>query len=289
MLLNISFHFDFFPLMIVLAIAWITPVLLSAFGLRKVPSVILEIILGFLLGHFFIEFDHQNLTILRFFALSGFVFLMFLSGLEIDMDQLIASLPRRRLTLATYLNNPLLIGISHFLMALIFSYFATLLLSQLTEIKSVWYFSLIMVTTSVGIILPVLKNRGEIHTRFGQMLITAAAVADIFSILLFTFTASILKNGFHFDLLLILALFVGIFISVLSLAKFLSWLLENEPVLLYAMYWTACSIALSLLGVCLNRFHFMYISVRCVLGSFFLFIGENVVHNIAVYLCCIAE
>ncbi len=212
MLLNISFHFDFFPLMIVLAIAWITPVLLSAFGLRKVPSVILEIILGFLLGHFFIEFDHQNLTILRFFALSGFVFLMFLSGLEIDMDQLIASLPRRRLTLATYLNNPLLIGISHFLMALIFSYFATLLLSQLTEIKSVWYFSLIMVTTSVGIILPVLKNRGEIHTRFGQMLITAAAVADIFSILLFTFTASILKNGFHFDLLLIIALFFVFYI-----------------------------------------------------------------------------
>jgi len=212
MLLNISFHFDFFPLMIVLAIAWITPVLLSAFGLRKVPSVILEIVLGFLLGHFFIEFDHQNLTILRFFALSGFVFLMFLSGLEIDMDQLIASLPRRKLTLATYLNNPLLIGISHFLIALIFSYFATVLLSQLTEIKSIWYFSLIMVTTSVGIILPVLKNRGEIHTRFGQMLITAAAVADIFSILLFTFTASILKNGFHFDLLLIIALFFVFYI-----------------------------------------------------------------------------
>lgn len=34
----------------------------------------------------------------------------------------------------------------------------------------------------------------------------------------------------------LLALFLGIFISVLSLAKFLSWLLENEPVLLWSFF-----------------------------------------------------
>jgi len=34
----------------------------------------------------------------------------------------------------------------------------------------------------------------------------------------------------------LLALFAGIFISVLSLAKFLSWLLENEPVLLWSFF-----------------------------------------------------
>lgn len=34
----------------------------------------------------------------------------------------------------------------------------------------------------------------------------------------------------------LVALFLGIFISVLSLAKFLSWLLENEPVLLWSFF-----------------------------------------------------
>jgi len=212
MLLSISFHFDYLPLMVVLGIAWIIPILLSAFRLRKVPSVIVEIILGFVVGHYFMEIDPDSLHILRFLALSGFIFLMFLSGLEIDMDQIIASLPRRKISVSRYLSNPLLVGITHFLAAMILSYVAAWLLSGMTEIKSVWYFSLIMVTTSVGIILPVLKNRGEIGTRFGQMLIIAAAVADIFSILLFTFTASILKNGFHFDLLLILALFAVFYI-----------------------------------------------------------------------------
>jgi len=34
----------------------------------------------------------------------------------------------------------------------------------------------------------------------------------------------------------LLALFIGIFVSVFSLAKFLSWLLENEPVLLWSFF-----------------------------------------------------
>ena len=34
----------------------------------------------------------------------------------------------------------------------------------------------------------------------------------------------------------LLALFLGIFISVLSLAKFLSWLLENEPIMLWSFF-----------------------------------------------------
>lgn len=208
MLLSISFDFDYLPLMVVLGIAWFTPLLLSGVRLHKVPSVIVEIILGFIAGHYFMDVSADSLHILRFLALSGFVFLMFLSGLEIDIDQIIASLPRRKINVSRYLSNPLLVGLTHFIIALVLSWFAAWMLSDMVEIKSVWYFSLIMVTTSVGIILPVLKNRGEINTRFGQMLIIAAAVADILSILLFTFTASILKNGFHFDLLLILALFV---------------------------------------------------------------------------------
>ncbi len=198
--------------MVVLGIAWFTPLLLSGVRLHKVPSVIVEIIFGFVAGHYFINISADSLHILRFLALSGFVFLMFLSGLEIDMDQIIASLPRRKINVSRYLTNPLLVGLTHFIVALVLSFFAAWMLSDMIEIKSVWYFSLIMVTTSVGIILPVLKNRGEINTRFGQMLIIAAAVADIFSILFFTFTASILKNGFHFDLLLILALFVVFYI-----------------------------------------------------------------------------
>ena len=213
MLINISFHYHFYPLLIVAAIAWITPISLSLLRLKKVPTVIIEIMLGFLAGKFLLhDIDPQSFLILDFLALTGFIFLMFLSGLEIDVDQIVASLPRRRLSYSHFLKNPLLVGFAQFIMAIILSVFATVLLSSLIDIPSIWYFSLIMVTTSVAIVLPVLKDRGETGSRFGQRIIIAAAVADILSIIQFTFTAFIYKNGFHFKLLYILALFVLFFI-----------------------------------------------------------------------------
>jgi len=211
--LSISFHIDFFPLLVVIALAWAAPVLLSLFKVSKIPTVIAEIVLGYILGHFiFKDFNPESIKVLDFLALAGFIFLMFLSGLEIDVDQIVASLPRKKLTVLNFLRNPLLIGITHFGITLILSYLSTLALSQFVHIPSIWYFSLIMVTTSVGIILPILKNRGEIAGHYGQMLIITAAVADILSIILFSFTAFILKNGFKVELLYIFVLFFTFYI-----------------------------------------------------------------------------
>jgi len=110
-------------------------------------------------------------------------------------------------------SNPLATAILYFTFTIILSYAGARGLSYMVYIENSWYFSLIMVTTSVGIILPVLKNRGEITGSFGQMMIIAAAVADILSITLFTFTAFILKNGFRIEILFILFLFGFFYLS----------------------------------------------------------------------------
>lgn len=213
MLLNISFHYDFYPLLIVAAIAWVTPITLSLLRLKKVPIVIVEIMLGYLAGKFLLnDLSAESFYILDFFALTGFLFLMFLSGLEIDVDQIIASLPRRKLTYSRFLKNPLMVGLTQFILAISLSLLAAFSLSHIIDMPNIWYFSLIMVTTSVAIVLPVLKTRGETGSRFGQMIIIAAAVADIISIILFTFTAFIIKNGFHIKLFYILALFTLFYI-----------------------------------------------------------------------------
>ena len=207
-LLNISFNFEYYPLLIVVFLAWLIPVILSLLRLQKVPTVIAEILAGYIIGKYIIaHFPETHIQSLDFLALSGFMFLMFLSGLEIDVKQILISFPKRRLNVGRFLSNPLLVGIAFFVLSLIFSYLTAHLLGFLIEIKNKWYLSLIMVTTSVGIILPVLKSRNELNSRFGQMVITAAAVADIFSIILFSFTAFIIKEGFQPELFLIIGLF----------------------------------------------------------------------------------
>jgi len=212
-LLNISFDFEYLPLLIIVAIAWLVPMLLSVMRIQRIPAVIVEIIAGFIIGRYLLfQSSSESLEILEFLALTGFIFLMFLSGLEIDTDQIMASFPRRKLSVPRFLRNPLLVGLVFFILTLGLSYAGAATLSTLVNIPNIWYFSLIMVTTSVGIIFPVLKSRGETVGHFGQMLIMAAAVADILSILLFTFTAFIISKGFQPELLLVFVLFLLVYI-----------------------------------------------------------------------------
>jgi Kef-type K+ transport system membrane component KefB/Trk K+ transport system NAD-binding subunit len=208
-LLTISLHYDYFPILVVAGLAWLTPMALSVLNIRRIPSVVVEIFLGYLAGRFIlVNITPACSNILEFLGLTGFIFLMFLSGLEIDMDHITLSIPRKINNISRLARNPLVISFAYFTFTIILAYGSATALSHLVEINNTWYFSLIMSTTSVGIILPVLKNRGEVSGSYGQMLITNAAIADIFSILLFTFTAYIIKNGFRLEITFILVLFM---------------------------------------------------------------------------------
>lgn len=212
MLLNITFDISFLPVLVVMALAWLVPMISSLARLDKVPTVILEIIAGYFLGKFLLNsIPPQDQDILDFLSLSGFIFLMFLSGLEINTDQIRSAIPRI-FTLKRFLNNPFILGFSIFVITLALSYLATIFTAWFVHIQNYWYFSLIMVTSSVGVILPVLKNRGDNNTRLGQMIIISAAIADILSIILFTFTAFIVEHGLKAEILYIVILFAAFFI-----------------------------------------------------------------------------
>lgn len=205
---TLSLHFDYLPLLVVVGLAWLIPMALSVLRIRKLPSVIVEIFMGYFVGRSLLAgAGPESLRVLEFLGLTGFIFLMFLGGLEIDMDQVILSFPRKKPSISRLIKNPLVSAIIYFSMTIILSFAGSVFLSRIVDIKNVWYFSLIMVTTSVGIILPVIKSRGEVSGAFGQLMIIIAAVADILSIILFTFTAYILQNGFRIEITFILLLF----------------------------------------------------------------------------------
>lgn len=228
-LLSISLNFNYFPLLVVVGLAWIIPMALSVLRIKKIPSVVVEILMGYLAGRFLLaDVDPESIKILEFLALSGFIFLMFLTGLEIDMDQVTLSFPRKRIDFSRISKNPLIIAVVYFLITILLSYIGAIALSHIVSVTNKWYFSLIMVTTSVGIILPVLKNQGEATGDYGQMLIITAAVADILSIILFTFTAYILTNGFRLEITYILLLFALFYLFYKLGNRFRNWSLLKK-------------------------------------------------------------
>jgi Kef-type K+ transport system membrane component KefB len=217
---GIILDFNFIPLLFVVFIAWLIPMTLTLLKFDKVPSVLIEIIAGYVAGIFLMKYvGHDSMLVLEFLALCGLIFIMFLSGLEIDINSILASFPKK-IRAGSIAANPLLAGVAHYLMCLAISLAGTYLLSFYVDIPNVWFFSLIPTTTFMGIVYPVLKNRGETKSYYGQTLISTAAVADIFSITLVTFSALYLKFGLHYELLLVIAFFLFFIVLYLLGKKF---------------------------------------------------------------------
>jgi len=72
--------------------------------------------------------------------------------------------------------------------------------------------ALILSTTSLGVVVPVLKERGLSSGRFGQTLLIAALIADFATMLLITVVVATLSHGLTLDILLIGVLFVAFFL-----------------------------------------------------------------------------
>ena len=105
---SISLDYDYLPLLVVVGLAWVVPMGLSVLRIKKVPSVIVEIVMGYVVGRFLLaNMNPESIHILEFLGLTGFIFLMFLSGLEIDMDQITGSIPRKRVRYSRLIKNPL--------------------------------------------------------------------------------------------------------------------------------------------------------------------------------------
>jgi CPA2 family monovalent cation:H+ antiporter-2 len=83
---EISITNAFIPLIILLGISALIAVVLSVFKLSLVPNFVLEILIGMILGVWYNDFSIQHgfESVNNIVYTLGLVFLLFLSGLDID-------------------------------------------------------------------------------------------------------------------------------------------------------------------------------------------------------------
>src|ERR1700758_5343101 len=77
----------FTNLLIVVAIALLAPLVLGFFPRIRLPAIVLEIVLGIVVGPSGLGWVKPDLPV-SILALIGLAFLLFLSGLEIDVQRL---------------------------------------------------------------------------------------------------------------------------------------------------------------------------------------------------------
>jgi Kef-type K+ transport system membrane component KefB/Trk K+ transport system NAD-binding subunit len=202
--------FSFYPLLIVISLALVVPIVLSRFKRIRLPIVVGEIIVGILVGRSGLGWVQHHDMVLDLLSELGFVFLMFLSGMEIDFSSLgLTSGGRSNGQKAPW--GPVQLGSLSFVLTLVFSTVVGFSLLRADLVSSPWMITLILSTTSLGVVVPVLKERGLSSGRYGQTLLMASLVADFVTMLLITVVVAALSHGLTLDILLIGVLFVAFF------------------------------------------------------------------------------
>ncbi len=200
---------NYWPLFLVFVIAWLVPMVLSWLEVTKVPSVIVEIVAGVLIGPSVLNWVGKE-PYLDFLAYTGFLFLIFLSGLETDIRKIIASLPKGRIKQIDLISNSFLVAVIIYLGSLLLSFPVALSISFFYPVD-IFFFTVLFPSVALSIVVPILKNDGQLGRRFGQIILMEGAISTIMTIILISIYSGVLQNGFRFELLLFLVIFVAFF------------------------------------------------------------------------------
>jgi Kef-type K+ transport system membrane component KefB len=193
---------SFGNLLAVSAIAFAAPLLVALVPRARLPAVVLEIVAGIVIGPAVLGWVHVDLPV-QILSILGLAFLLFLAGMEIDLQRLRG----RALRLA---GGAFVISVAAAVVVGYLAFAAGLA-------KSPLLIGIILLATSLGLIVPVLKDANATATPFGQIVIAAATLGDFGAVILLSLffsreasspiTKLILLGGFA---LVILLLVVGI-------------------------------------------------------------------------------
>lgn len=186
---------DFANLLGVLAIAVIAPLALGFAPRLRVPAVVLEILLGVALGPNGLGWLEVDLAV-QIVALLGLAMLLFLAGLEVEIENLTGGL----LPLAA-------VG---YTLSLLLGWLAGLALQASGQDLDPLLVGVALSATSLGLVVAVLKDAGLLEGRMAQTTIAASSLADFAAVLLLSllFSADEAGAGDQLALFLVFAVIV---------------------------------------------------------------------------------
>lgn len=170
----------------------------------KIPSIVLEIAYGLFIGPVLGLVTSSEF--ISGLAILGFFLLMFLSGFEIELE-IFEDKGIKQLAIPFFIFLGTL-GLSLFIVDFL---------------QYDLFLALVLGTTSVGIVVPILRSDEKIKSQYGQMILLSAIIADFLTLIIATIYASIARTGnFTTSSLNAVLYFIVIFL-VLRLLRRAAW------------------------------------------------------------------
>jgi Kef-type K+ transport system membrane component KefB len=158
---------SFFVIVLVAALAAVSVALLPA--RLAPPVVVVELFLGILVGPQVLHLAKTD-EFIEFFSNLGLGMLFFFAGYEIDFERI--------------RGKPMELGGAGWLLSVVLAFGIGGVLAALGAIDTFLYVGAAMATTAIGTLIPILRDSGELKTRFGTYLLAAGGVGEFGPVLL---------------------------------------------------------------------------------------------------------
>jgi Kef-type K+ transport system membrane component KefB len=162
-------HLTLVNLLGISIIAFCVPFVLGFFPRVRIPSVTLELIAGIIVGPAVLGWIDAG-PVVSVISTIGVAFLLFLAGLELDIDAL--------------KGPPLARGSLSFLLSFALALVIMTPLGASDFILSPLLVAVALSATSVGILVPVLRDTGQLDTNVGRFTMSGASAAEVGTIAL---------------------------------------------------------------------------------------------------------
>lgn len=194
---------SFGSLAVVMAVAFLAPLALGLVPRLRVPAVVIEIGLGILVGPDVLGWAELDEPV-RILSLVGLAFLLFLAGLELDLDQLRGRLLR--------------VAGAGFLVSVVLAVAAGVVLDATGLVRSPLLAAVILTSTSLGLVIPILKEGGHDRSRLGQLVLAGSSIGDFAAVILLSLLFSRDSSDTTTKLILLagFAVFAGIVLASLT-------------------------------------------------------------------------
>lgn len=166
---------SFAGLLVVTLVALAAPLIVSLAPRARVPADVIAIVAGIVLGPSVLGWVEIDAPI-GVLSLLGLAFLLFLAGLELDLSRLRGAV--LRLTAAGFALS-LVLGIG-----------AGAGFAAAGWVDGPLLVAVALSATSLGLVVPILKDAGQLDRDLGQLVVAAASIADFGAILLLSFLFS---------------------------------------------------------------------------------------------------
>jgi len=169
------------------------------------PVVVLELFLGILVGPQALDIAGTD-GFIHFFSNLGLGMLFYFAGYEIDFERI--------------RGQPMTLGALGWLLSIVIAHVLGAALAAAGIVVSALYTSSAMATTAIGTLIPILRDSGELKTKFGTYLLAAGGAGEFGPILLVTI---FLSTGHPLHEAAILIGFVVLALAVALVSVRLAW------------------------------------------------------------------